>query len=69
VTIDFAELERRRRIQRAVADKVTDEMLTKPTGELTVAEAAILTAALSGMYAGEIMARLDAIIAARKESP
>ena len=58
----LAEDDRRQRLQRAVADKVTDEMLTKPSGQLTDAEAAILMAALQGMYADEIMARIDALI-------
>jgi hypothetical protein len=53
---------RRQRVQRAVADKVTDEMLTKPSGQLTEVEAAILMAALSGPHADEIMARIDALI-------
>lgn len=57
----MTEAERIARLARAVADRVTDDMLTKPTGELTDAEHAILDVALRGMYADEIMARIDAL--------
>jgi hypothetical protein len=44
-----------------VADRVTDEMLSKPVEEMTEGEVAILEAALTGAYADEIMARIDAL--------
>lgn len=53
--------ERQARIQRMVADRVTDEMLTKPVGQLTDAETAILQAALRGAHAAEIMDRMKAL--------
>jgi hypothetical protein len=59
----------RLRVQRMVADRVTDEMLTKSAGSLTDAEAAILSAALQGAYADEIMARIDAIVERRTATP
>lgn len=61
-----AERERVRGVQRAVADRITDEMLTKPARELTDVEAAMLAAALRGQFADEIMARIDALNAARR---
>ena len=47
-----------RAVQRMVANKVTDHMLTTPVGELTDVEVAILQAALRGQFADEIMARM-----------
>lgn len=51
--------ERALRIARMVANRVTDEMLTKPVDELSDGEVAILQAALRGPYADEIMERID----------
>ena len=56
-----AEWDRALRVQRMVADQVTDEMLRTPVAELTEADVAILEAALTGAYAEEIMARIDAL--------
>lgn len=58
---------RRLRVQRMVADKVTDEMLTTPIGDLSAADQAILHAAFSGAFAEEMMQRLAALKAADTE--
>lgn len=48
-------------VHRMVAERITDEMLLKPTGELTDAEVALLQAALRGPYADTIMSRIDTL--------
>ncbi len=53
--------DRRRAVQRMVADRVTDKMLTTPVYELTDVEVAILQASLRGEFASEIMERIDAL--------
>lgn len=56
-------------VRRMVADRVTDEMLTKPVADLTEAEALILHSALGGPHADEIIARMDALPSAVPVSP
>lgn len=64
----MGEAERRLRVQRAVANLVTDEMLTTPVGLLTDAQVAILQAALGGPFGHEITARMDARAAAKNRA-
>lgn len=49
------------RRHRMLANAVTDEMLTKRTGDLNEAEVALLMRVLQGPHADELMARADAI--------
>lgn len=53
--------ETQRKRDRMIADRVTDEMLTMPVGELTDGQAAVLQHALSGAFRWEIMDRIDQI--------
>ncbi len=47
-------------LPRQIADKITDEMLRTPVGELEDWEVALLQAALRGPHGQEIMERIDA---------
>lgn len=49
-------------VQRMVADRVLadESIFTTPAGELTDVQVALLSAALRGAYADEIMAAMDA---------
>lgn len=49
-------------MQRSVADKVTDEMLTTPVKDLTYTEVAILTAAMEGPHGQELVERIDNLL-------
>lgn len=51
-----------REMQRAVADKVTDKMLTTPVRDLTYTEVAILTAAMEGPHGQELVERIDNLL-------
>lgn len=56
-----AEAERRRKVQRMVADKVTDAMLTTPVADLSEGEAAMIQAVLNGPFRDELVARIVAL--------